>query len=111
AGRARLGNDLARAMALRARLLNGEKSLRNAHLTLAVARRACFSLRPGLGAAAVTRRAFLQGGDANLGLGSACGFLERKLQVVAEIGAAKHAAAAPARSAGVAEYLSEDVAE
>ena len=57
----------------------------------------------------MARRAFLEGGNANLGLCPARGIFESELEVVAEIGTAIHAVAAAA--ALRAEDLAEDVAE
>ena len=48
-----VGDDLAVAVARRARLLDREEALRHPHLAAAVARRALLGLRSGLGAAAV----------------------------------------------------------
>src|SRR5262249_2245309 len=110
AGRAGLGNDLARAVTLGAGLLEREESLRNADLALPVAGRAGLRLRAGFRPRAVTGFAGLHRRDADLRFGAARGLLERELEVVAQIGAAVHAAAAcPSARAG-AEDLAEDVA-
>ncbi len=74
-----------------------------------MARRAGLRFRAGLGAAAVARRAYLERRHADLGLGAAGRILERELQVVAQVGTAIDAVAAPA--ALRAEDLAEDVAE
>src|SRR4029079_12026684 len=50
-------DDLARAVTLRARLLDREEALRHPHFAAAMARRARLRLRSRLGAAAVTRHA------------------------------------------------------
>ena len=113
AGGAWVGNDLAAAMTLRTGLLDGEKALRHAHLALTVAGGAGLGLRSRLGARAVAGRALLQRGDADLGFGAARRLFQRKLEVVAQIGAAIHAIAATpcAARARAAENLAEDVAE
>ena len=60
----------------------------------------------------MTRRALLQRGDADLGLGAARGFLQGELEVVAKIRTAIDAVAPPtAARSGAAEDLAEDVAE
>src|SRR5258708_37801359 len=64
AGGTWLGDDLPRAVALRARLLNREEALRHAHLALAVTGRARSGLRSRLRARAVTGRTLFQRGDA-----------------------------------------------
>src|SRR5438105_1146270 len=108
AHRARIGNHAARAVAARAGLGNGERALRDAHLAGAAAggagRRVRARPRAGSLAALAGRRA----GNADLRVEAVRGLLERDLQVVAQIGAAKHrrAAATPG-----AEDLTEDVAE
>src|SRR5262249_59279990 len=77
AGRTRLRNDLARAVALRAGLLQREETLRHAHLTVPVAGGTGLRVRPGLGPRAVTGLAGLHRRDADLRLGAARGFLDR----------------------------------
>src|SRR2546421_6277776 len=113
AGGAWFGNDLAAAVTLRTGLLDGKKALRHAHLALTMAGGAGLGLRPRLGARAVTGRALLQRGDADLGFGAARRLFQRQLEVVAQIGAPIHAiAAAPSTArARIAENLAEDVAE
>ena len=76
-GSAGIGNDLARAVALRAGLLQGEEALRDAHLPLAVTGRAGPSLRAGLCACAVTGLARIHSGDADLRLAATRRFLQR----------------------------------
>jgi hypothetical protein len=110
AGRARLGNDLAGAVALRTGLLDREKSLRHANLALSVAGRTGLGLRARLGPRPVAGRAILHRRNAYLCLGSARGFLERELEVVAQVGAAINAVAATAPAAP-AENFAEDIAK
>ena len=69
---------LPRAVAGGARLLDREEALRDPHFAAAVARRALLRLRSRLGAAAVAGRAFLERGNADLGLGAARRFLEAR---------------------------------
>src|SRR5690606_25520423 len=105
------GNELAGAVALGAGLLDGEEALLHAHLAMTVTGRAGLDLGALLGAAAVAGCAFLHGRDADLGLGAACGFLERDLEVVAQVGAAVDIAASAATAGATAEDVAEDVGE
>src|SRR5688572_229096 len=109
AGLAGIGDHLAGAVAGRTRLLDREETLRDAHLASPAAARARLRLRAGLRSVAVARRALLERGDADLRFGAARRLLERKLEVVAQVGAAEHAVAAPAST--LPEDLAEDVAE
>ena len=85
----------------------GEKALLHAHLAVAAARGTRRRLRAGLGARAFAGFAFLHRRNADARFGSARRVFERDLEVVAQIGAAKHRGArAPA-----AEDVAEDVAE
>src|SRR5436190_10720616 len=61
----------------------------------------------------MARRAFLEGGNANLGLGPARGIFESELEVVAQIGTTIHAVAAAAalRAEDLAEYVAECIGE
>src|SRR5450755_2939860 len=111
ARRARLGNDLSGAATLRARLLNGEKTLRDANLALAVAGRAGLGLRSRLGAAAMAGLALLHRRNADLGFGAARGLFQRKLEVVAKVGAPIDAVAATTRASLIAEDVAEDIAK
>src|SRR4029077_1593698 len=74
-----------------------------------VAGRALLGLSARLGAAAVAGCAFLHRRNADLRFGAARGLLEREFEVVTQVGAAVH----PAAAAGAlrAENLAEDVAE
>src|SRR5688572_6279626 len=104
-----VAHDLAGTVAARARLLDREEALRDANLAAAVAARASLRLRAGLRTGAMARRALLERGDADLCLGAARRLLEREVEVVAQVRAAKHPVAAAAAS--LAEDLAEDVAE
>ena len=106
-----VGTTLPLPWHLRARLLDREESLLHAHLAVAAARRAADGLRAGLGAGAVARLALLQRRNADLGFGAARGFLERDLEVVAQIGAAIDVRAAAAAAEDVAEDVAERVGE
>ncbi len=68
---------------------------------------------PGLGAFAGAARALDLGRDVERDGIAGDGLLERQLELVAQIRAAKHlaAAAAPARAEDVAEHVAENVAE
>ncbi len=103
-----VGHHLARAVAGRARLLDREEALREAHRARAVAGLACLRLRAGFRAGPAARVAGLHRRDADLGLGAARRLLERDLEVVAQVRAAIDRRAA-ARAA--AEDVAEDVAE
>src|SRR5690606_23054956 len=105
------GNELAGAVALGAGLLDREEALLHAHLAMTVTGRAGLDLGALLGAAAVAGCAFLHGRDADLGLGAACGFLERDLEVVAQVGAAVDIAASAATAGATAEDVAEDRSE
>src|SRR5579871_1486864 len=109
--RARLGNDLAVAVAGRTGLLDGKEALRHPHLALAAAGRTGLGLRAGLGAGAVAHRALLAGRDANLGFGAVGRLLEGDLEVVAQVGAAEYAGASAPSTTGAPENVAEDVAE
>src|ERR1700730_3018937 len=98
-------------MTLRACLLDRKKALRNAHLTLAVARRAGLGLRSRFGAAAMTSLALLHRRNADLGFGAARCFFERQFEVVAKVGASKDSAAATASAALATKNFAEDVPE
>src|ERR1700737_3815861 len=96
-------------MTLRTCLLDRKKALRDAYLTLAVARRAGLGLRSRFGAAAMTSLALLHRRNADLGFGAARCFFERQFEVVAKVGASKDSAAATASAALAAKNLAEDV--
>ena len=69
-------------------------------------------LRARRGAAALAGLAFAERREFDLGVVAEHGLLEIELQVVAQIGAAKHLPpAAPTAAEDVAEHVAEDVAE
>src|SRR5207249_10758375 len=105
-----IGNDLARSVTRRTRLLDREKSLRDAHFAAAVTCRAGLRTGARLRAGAVTGFARLHRRYANLDFGPARGLLEREVEVVAKIRAAIHAVAAAAASR-LTENFAEDIAE
>ena len=109
AGQARLGDDRPGAAALSAGARDGEEPLLIPQLTAALALRAGGRLRPFGRARAVARLTLLLPGDLQRHLGALGRFLERDLQVVAQIGTALRAAAAAALPEDVAQP--EDVAE
>src|SRR5258705_364717 len=113
AGRARLGNDLAAAVAVRAGLLDAEEALAHVHRAAAVAGGADLRARARLCAAALAGFAGLVRGDADLRFLAERRFLERDLHRVAQVAAATHLvpSAAAALAAGTAEDVAEDVAE
>src|ERR1700676_4018487 len=98
-------------MTLRTCLLDRKEALRDAHLALAVARRASLGLRSRFGAAAMTSLAVLHRRNADLGFGAARCFFERQFQIVAKVSPSKDAASAAARSALAAKNFAEDVTE
>src|SRR5690606_39923831 len=107
AGLARVGDSLAAAAAVRARLLHGEDAALHAHLAAPVAGAA--GLQPAvLGAAAVAAAAGRQRGQLDTLLDPGHGLLEVELHDVADVGAAARAACAAAED--VAEDVPEDVA-
>ena len=93
AGRARLGDDLARPAALAAGARDGEEALLIAELPAPVALRAGRRPRARRRAGAVARLALLGAGNLDRRLGAARRFLERDLEVVAQVGAALRTAA------------------
>src|SRR5690606_176974 len=114
-GGARVVDDLAAAVAGRARALDGEEALRGAHAPVAAAGGALPRLGAGLGARAVAGLADNRGRQRE-GRGLALvGILEGNLEVVAHVGAPFAAAAGIAAAAGtgpsheVAEQVVEDV--
>src|SRR5690606_12624058 len=110
AGLARVGDSLAAAAAVRARLLHGEDAALHAHLAAPVAGAA--GLQPTvLGSAAVAAAAGRQRGQLDTLLDPGHGLLEVELHDVADVGAAARAACAAAAAAeDVAEDVPEDVA-
>src|ERR1700722_6076079 len=111
---ARIAHDAAGAAAMRAGLLQSEKTLRDAHLAVATAGVAGRGGRALGGAGAVADLALVQfvGLDFNRAAEYRVGQIE--LDLIAQIGAAKclRAAAATASAAeDVAEHIAKDVAE
>src|SRR5690606_1849156 len=108
AGLARVGDDLAAAAAMRARLLHGEDAALHAHLAAAVAGPA--GLQPAvLGTAAVAAVAGGQRRQLDALLDPGHGLLEVELHHVADVGAAARTAGCAAAE-DVAEDVPEDVA-
>src|SRR5690606_7517560 len=108
AGLARIGDGLAAATAVRARLLHGEDAALHAHLAAPVAGPA--GLQPAvLGAAAVAAGAGRQGGQLDALLDPGHGLLEVEFHHIADVGAAARAARGTAAE-DVAEDVPEDVA-
>src|SRR5690606_20684428 len=98
AGLARIGDGLAAATAMRARLLHGEDAALHAHLAASMAGPA--GLQPAvLGTAAVAAGAGRQGGQLDALLDPGHGLLEVEFHHVADVGAAARAA----RGAAAAE--------
>src|SRR5690606_14059077 len=110
AGRARVGDFLARPVAGGAGLLHAEKALLHAYRARAAACAARLGRRAGFGAAAVAGIAVFPAGHADFGVETMSGLLQRDFQRVLQIGAAVHLRAAAA-AARTAEYFAEDVAE
>ena len=106
AGRA---DDRSRAAALPAGPRDGEEALLIAQLAAAVALRACLRLGSRRGAGALARFARFLPRNLNRRLDAFGGFVERDLEVVAQIRAALRAAAAALSAEHLAD--AEDVAE
>jgi len=99
-------------MALRAGLLDREEALLHAYLTGATTGGAGLRLRARLGARTMADLALFHERNADRLLGAACGFLQRDLQVVAQVGAAVDIGApTAATAAATTEDLVEDAAE
>ena len=107
--RARLGDDAPLAAALAAGLRDGEEALLVADLPAPAALRAHGGGGPGRGARALARLARLLPRDLDAGLHPLGRFVERDLEVVAQIGAALRPAAPSAAAEEIAE--AEDVAQ
>src|SRR5688500_18094903 len=90
AGVAGIRDDAAAAVAARAGLRDGERTLGNAHLPGAAAGRTGRRLRARARAAALADLAHRHGGNADLGLEAVRRLLQGDLEVVAQVGAAKH---------------------
>src|SRR5690606_14904342 len=110
--RARLLHARARAAASRTGLLDRQEALLHPDLAVPVARRARDTLRAGRRARAVAGLARDAARKIDLDRIAEDGLLERELEVVAQIRAAKHLrSAARARAENAAEDLVEDVGE
>src|SRR5574344_1761560 len=103
-----LGNDLARAPAVRAGLLHAEKALAHLHRTLATAGGTGLGLGAGFGAAAVAGVAGVPAGDADLGGFALGGFLQGDLHRVRQVVAAVQLAPAASAAALAAEHVAKD---
>src|SRR3989454_6057702 len=104
---ARVGDDLSRATALRARPRDGEEALLEADLSLAAALRALTRRRARRRAGSVTGLAVLLSRDLDRRFCAARRFLERDLEVVPQVGAALRSAAPAAAAKQIPE--TEDV--
>ena len=112
AGAARIGNDLARAAAMRAGLLHAEKALAHLHLALTLTGRAGLGAGAGFGARAVAGVALVPARNAQLRILAVGRFFERDLHGVAEVRAAKHLASTAASTAALAaKDVAKDVAK
>ncbi|MCY1420559.1 hypothetical protein D9M71_361860 [compost metagenome] len=113
AGVARVGDDLALAMAARAGLLHREEALLHAHLADTAAGRARDRSGAFLGTGTVARLAVDQRRYTNVDCGTAHGLFQVQLQRVAQVAAALCATARDATTATeeIAEDIAEDVGE
>src|SRR6218665_743666 len=111
AGHAGLGNDLARAAAVRAGLLHAEDALAHLHRAAARAGAAHLGAGAGFGAAAVAGVTAFPGRDADLRILAARGLLEADFHRVAQVAAPVDLAPAAPASALLAEHVAEDVAK
>src|SRR5690606_34010306 len=109
AGRAGVGNFLARTVAGRAVLLDAEEALLHAHDARAITGVTGAGARAGLGAAAMADIAGLPARHADLGVETVGRLLQRDVQCVLEIGSAIHLRPAP--SAAGTKDLAKDVAK
>ncbi len=112
AGGAGLRNDAAAAMAFGAGLLDGEEPLLYTNLPRSATSWAGLRLGAGFCAAAVAGVAFFQCRNADGLLGAASGFLQRDLEVVAQVGASidiRAASTPSAASKDVAKDISEGI--
>src|SRR6266567_7373655 len=108
AARAGFRDDFSGPVTVRARLLDGEKSLLHAYLAVPFAGRAGSRLGSGLGARALAGFAIFVRRNSNPGFGAARRLLQRDLEVVAQVGPAVYRGAAAAR---LVEDVAEDIAE
>src|SRR5574337_25041 len=106
-----LGNDLARAAAMRTGLLHAEKALAHLHRTCAVTGAAGLGAGAGLGTAAMAGVAAFPARDADLRLLAFGRFLQRNVHGIGQVVAAIDLAATACASAPAAEHVTEDVAE
>src|SRR5439155_25593478 len=90
AARAVLGDDLPGSVGFRARLLDGEKPLLHAHLTVPFTGRADSRLGPGFRPRTLAGLAILVGRNAYSGFSAARCLLQRYLEVVAQVGSTVH---------------------
>src|SRR5690348_16752139 len=98
-------------MAFRTGLLDREKALLHAHLSVAVTRRTGDRRGTGACAIAVTGVANFHGRDANLGFRPPRGLFERDFQVIAQIRAAMDIAVAASGIKKIVEYVAERIAK
>ncbi len=96
-----LGNDLARAPAVRAGLLHAEKALAHLHRAIAAAGAAGLGLGAGFGTAAVAGVAGVPAGDANFGRFALGRFFQGDFHGVRQVVAPVHLPPAPATSAAL----------
>ena len=110
---ARVADDPALPPALRAGLLHREKTLLHAHLPMPAAGRAIGGRAALAGARAATIGADRHPGDANLRAGPRYRVFQREFQVITEIRAPVHPAAAPPATAAkdIAKDAVEDIAK
>src|SRR5574344_863155 len=107
-----LGNDLARAPAVRAGLLHAEKALAHLHRAIAAAGAAGFGLGAGFGTAAVAGVAGVPAGDANFGRFTLGRLFQRDFHGVRQVVAPVHLPPAPATSATLAtEHIAKNIAK
>ena len=95
---------------MRAGLLHAEKALAHLHLPTALAGATGFGRGAGLGTAAVAGVAFVEAGNANLGIFARRRFFQRDVHGIAEVVAAKHLATA-LLAPGLAKNIAKDVAK
>ena len=112
AGHAGLGNDLARAVAVRAGLLHAEKPLAHLHRARTVAGRAGFGRCTGLGSCAVAGFALVPGWNADLRFFARSRFFQGDFHRVRQVVAPVHlSASARATARPASENVTKNVAE
>ena len=97
---------------MRAGLLHAEKALAHLHLTTALAGATGFGRGARFGTAAVAGVAFVEAGDADLGVFARCRFFQGDVHGVAEVVAAKHLAPtllAPGLAKDVAKNIAKGI--